>query len=193
MTALPRKYAALANEPGPLLLIEALKEHGVLELKGSGNNPTIVRWADEVAAATPTAYTRWASDWYNDDSIPWCGLFMAVITVRSSTRANVRVPPPKYLSAKDWLNFGVPITEGKAMLGDVLVFDRNGGGHVALYVGEDATAYHILGGNQSDAVTITRKAKKEWVGTRRPHYNRQPANVRQVQYGTDGPLSTNEA
>lgn len=33
------------------------------------------------------------------------------------------------------------------------------GGDVALYVGEDAGAYHCLGGNQSDKVCITRIAK----------------------------------
>jgi cell wall-associated NlpC family hydrolase len=36
------------------------------------------------------------------------------------------------------------------MLGDVLVFRRGGGGHVALYVGEDEEAFHVLGGNQAD-------------------------------------------
>jgi hypothetical protein len=45
-----------------------------------------------------------------------------------------------------------------AALGDVLAFVRNGGGHVGLYVDEDASAYHVLGGNQSDRVSITRVA-----------------------------------
>jgi hypothetical protein len=41
----------------------------------------------------------------------------------------------------------------------VLVFERPGGGHVGYYFGEDATAYHVLGGNQGDAVTIARIAR----------------------------------
>ena len=36
------------------------------------------------------------------------------------------------------------------MLGDILTFKRNGGGHVGLYVGEDKDCYHVLGGNQGN-------------------------------------------
>jgi hypothetical protein len=39
------------------------------------------------------------------------------------------------------------------------VFTRSGGGHVGLYVGEDATHYHVLGGNQANLVSIMRLAK----------------------------------
>lgn len=193
MTALPKKYAGLAAEPGPRMLKEALALLGTLEMKGPGNNPTIVKWADEVAAASRTPYTAWAGDWYNSDSIAWCGLFMAVVAVRAANRRKERMPPPKYLSAKDWLNHGTPIVAGKAMLGDILIFSRDGGGHVAIYVGEDDTAYHILGGNQGDAVTIARKLKSECIGIRRPIYNNTPPNVRKVLYGADGPLSSREA
>lgn len=190
---LPDKYATLATEPGPLLLLEMLKLHGIKELRGKASNPVITAWADEVAAAMPTPYARWAADWYNDDAIPWCGLGMAVAAVRASQGRPERLPPPKYLSAVDWLNFGVKVHIDDAMLGDVLVFRRNGGGHVALYVGEDEFAFHILGANQQDAVTIMRKLKSECVGVRRPVYRNQPANVRKIHYGPDGPLSVNEA
>lgn len=193
MARLPAKYASLAAEPGPLLLKAALADYGTLELRGPGNNPTIFAWADEVGATAKTPYANWAADWYNSDSIPWCGLSMAVWAVRSSQRRPERMPPPKYLSAADWLNYGFQIPISKAMLGDVVVFKRDGGGHVAIYVGEDATAFHILGGNQGDAVTIMRKLKSECIGVRRPIYNKQPENVRKIFYGADGPLSTNEA
>ena len=75
----------------------------------------------------------------------------------------------------------------------MLVFVRNGGGHVGLYVGEDATAYHVLGGNQSDGVTITRVAKERCIAARRLYAVAAPSNVRPVQIGASGPLSTNEA
>lgn len=190
---LPAKYASLAAEPGPLLLLEMLKLHGIKEVDGKASNPVIVGWADEVAAAMPTPYARWAADWYNDDAIAWCGLAMAVAAVRASQGRPERLPPPKFLSAKDWLNFGQKVHIDDAMLGDVLIFSRDGGGHVAQYVGEDETAFHILGANQKNAVNIIRKLKSECVGVRRPVYRTQPANVRKVFYGPDGPLSSNEA
>ena len=127
---LPAMYASLAMEPGPKMLVEGLSMYGLMEVRGGGINKTIVAWADEVAAAVPTPYANWAADFYNDDKIPWCALWMAVLSVRAG-----RQPPAKYLSAREWLNYGVPVTV--AMLGDVLVFSRDGGAHVALYVGED--------------------------------------------------------
>lgn len=192
-TPLPAKYAALAQEPGPLMLLEALRLYGTVEMRGPGDNPTIVAWADEVAKTQSTPYTRWAADWYNADSIAWCGLFMAVVAVRASQGRPERMPPPKYLSAADWLNYGTKVPIEDAMLGDVLVFTRDGGGHVGICVGEDITAFHVLGGNQSDAVTITRIAKSRCSDVRRPIYNVTPANVRKIRYGAAGPLSTNEA
>ncbi|WP_051379816.1 hypothetical protein [Bradyrhizobium murdochi] len=70
------------------------------------------------------------------------------------------------------------------MLGDVLTFKRDGDGHVALCVGEDA--YHCLGGNQSDQVCITRTAKSRPYKARRPIYNVQPANVRKIVLVANG-------
>src|SRR5690349_6102284 len=72
---LPARYGWLAREPGPKMLIEALKLYGTLESPGSKNNPTIIAWAKEVGGEV--------ADVYAADSIPWCGLFMAVIAKRA--------------------------------------------------------------------------------------------------------------
>jgi hypothetical protein len=39
---------------------------------------------------------------------------------------------------------------------------RSGGGHVAFAVGEDATHFHVLGGNQGARVSIMRIEKARW-------------------------------
>lgn len=52
------------------------------------------------------------------------------------------------------------------MLGDVLVFPRGAGGHVAFYVGEDSRHFHILGGNQDNQVSIILKAKQPLIDGR---------------------------
>lgn len=173
---LPPAYAWLGREPGPKMLTEALALYGTLEAPGPKDNPTILAWAKEVGLAKT----------YSHDSIPWCGLFMAVVASRAGKPV---VDSP--LWALSWADFGKP--SPAPMLGDVLTFKRNGGGHVALYVGEDSAAYHCLGGNQSDKVCFTRIAKSRLYRARRPDYNVQPSNVRRVILASNGKLSTNEA
>jgi uncharacterized protein (TIGR02594 family) len=178
MAKLPSKYAWLAKEGAPRMLIEALELYGTLETVGTKNNPTILAWAKEVGKDIQDVYTA--------DSIPWCGLFMAVVAKRAAKEW-----PKTPLWALSWATFGKKVPE--PMLGDVLVFTRQGGGHVALYVGEDETAYHCLGGNQSDKVCISRIAKNRLYTARRPIYAiGQPANVRKVILKSDGELSSNE-
>lgn len=193
MTRPTGAYAWLNDEPGPRMLLEALKLFGVLETPGPGNNPTILAWADEIGAAEETAYARWAADWYASDSTAWCGLFVAICAVRANVdNRPERRPPAKYLSALAWTAFGLPVRGGLAELGDVLIFQRPGGGHVGIYVGEDADAFHVLGGNQGDAVSIARIAKARCVAVRQVPYLAKPSNVRRVFMGAAGPLSSNE-
>ncbi len=175
---LPARYAWLAREPSPKMLVEALKLFGTMEASGKANNPVILAWAKEIGGEVADAYLA--------DSIPWCGLFMAVVAKRAGKEV-----PKHPLWALSWSAFGAkPPTPA---LGDVLVFTRNGGGHVGLYVGEDGVAFHVLGGNQSDRVCITRIAKARLYAVRRPLYRVQPANVRRVVLASTGTLSTNEA
>jgi uncharacterized protein (TIGR02594 family) len=96
------------------------------------------------------------------------------------------------LWARNWNNFGV--STKVAMLGDVLVFARESGGHVGIYVGEDAKAYHVLGGNQSNSVSVTRINKSRCIGIRRTKWKvSQPENVRQILLSATGVISINEA
>jgi uncharacterized protein (TIGR02594 family) len=96
------------------------------------------------------------------------------------------------LWARNWNNFGTK--QDVAMLGDVLVFVRDGGGHVGFYVGEDATCYHVLGGNQSNMVNTTRILKSRCIGIRRCDWKvSQPSSVRVMELAANGAVSTNEA
>lgn len=172
---LPAQYQWLAKEPGPLMLLEALKLYGTLESVGAKDNATILGWAKEIKQDAV----------YSHDSIPWCGLFIGVVAKRAG-KGFLNSP----LWALSWADFGESVKA--PMLGDVLTFKRDGGGHVGLYVGEDATAYHVLGGNQSDRVCITRIAKSRLYKARRPKYIQQPSNVRKVILQSNGVLSKNE-
>lgn len=195
---LPIMFRFLAREDLPALLAEALKEYGTVETPGAGNNPKILGWADEVAVDAPSAYNRWASNWYHLDSTPWCGLFMAVCAVRSNPQhREVRMPPKNYLSAASWALWGQAASECHSSpvpsLGDILVFKRPGGHHVGIYVGHDDRYYYVLGGNQSDQVNITKIERSRCIAVRRPAYVNQPLSVRPIIVVADGPVSLNEA
>jgi len=174
---IPVSYFWLMGD-APKMIKEALKEYGTLEFSGVMDNPKILGWADEVGIERHE---------YSADSIPWCGLFMAVVAKRAGKQI-----PEHPLWALNWRKFGV--YTDFAMLGDVLVFIRpGGGGHVGLYVGQDIRAYHVLGGNQMDKVCFTRIAKERLVGVRRPVYKiGQPASVKQIFLSPSGELSNNE-
>ena len=177
MTQLPKQYAWLSREPGPRLLLEALKVYGTAEKLGQGSNPSIMAWARATGLAR----------FYTDDSVPWCGLAMAYVALQAGWDL-----PVNPLWAQNWLTFGNKAP--KPSLGDILVFQRKKGGHVGIYVGEDNAAFHVLGGNQSDQVNIKRIAKNRLLGARRcPWRINEPANVRPVRLAASGTISTNEA
>lgn len=164
----------------PKTIIEGLALLGTAEIVGKGSNRTILSWRDELNQAGV------AISGYSDDDIPWCGLFAAIVTHRAG-KAVVENP----LWARNWAKFG--FGGYPASLGDVLVFQRNGGGHVGFYVAEDATAYHVLGGNQGNRVSVTRVAKDRCVATRRPNYSVKPDSVKPYRVAASGTLSKNEA
>lgn len=177
---LPSNYEWLNREQGPKMLVEALRHYGELEVAGSGNNVNIMRWAKEVGV----------SGWYTQDSIPWCGLFIGVV----AKRAGYPFSAAKLLAAREWLNWGQPVEKGQEKLGDILVFSRNGGGHVGIYIGESPKAFLVYGGNQSDSVTFSWILKSRCIGTRRPIYKiGQPQNVRKIFLNDNGTFSNNEA
>lgn len=175
---LPKQYQWLAKEPGPQMLLQALATFGVKEFLGPTDNPLILAWAEEVGLR----------NMYRHDATAWCGLTVAVWAKRAGWDCN---PVNNALWARNWALWGTKQTV--AMLGDVLVFPRGKGGHVTLYVGEDDTHYHCLGGNQSDQVNIVRKPKKPIIAIRRaPWRIVQPANVRRVILAPTGLISEKE-
>jgi uncharacterized protein (TIGR02594 family) len=116
----------------------------------------------------------WLMDWLKRDGRslgdpsknPWCGDFV-------ETSIRMGLPDEPLLAAlgtnpywaRNWLLFG---QETKPVTGAVLIFERCSGGHVGFAVGQDDKHFCVLGGNQSDAVTIARIAKSRLLGARWP-------------------------
>lgn len=169
-------YDWLKSEASPRILVAAVKQLGVKEIVGRTHNPVIMGWAKELGLDKV----------YTEDEIPWCGLFIAHCAHTAGTQV---VDRP--LWALNWSKYGNKVDV--PMLGDILTFKRNGGGHVGIYVGEDATYYHVLGGNQNNSVSVSRIAKSRLHQARRTAWKiAQPANVRQVMLAAKGTITTNE-
>jgi uncharacterized protein (TIGR02594 family) len=170
-------YNYLKNEKSPKVLVEAYKLLGIKETLGKDNNPVILNWADKIGLKKT----------YTADEIPWCGLFIAYVCFMAG-KPGVENP----LWARNWSKFGTK--QNIAMLGDILVFSRGANsGHVGIYVGEDDKAYHVLGGNQGDAVSIVRIVKSRCIAIRRTEWSiAQPNNVRVIRLNGTGLISENE-
>lgn len=169
------------NTKEPPWLNHARQLIGTTEAAGEANNPAILDWAKREGG--------WIERFYRADSIPWCGLFVGHCLLEAGISG-----PRNPLSALAWADWGeaVPVAEREA--GCVVVFTRQGGGHVGFYVGEDpdGSALHVLGGNQSDAVSMAR------ISTARLHAVRWPSGISRRNSGPItgqalGGLSTREA
>jgi uncharacterized protein (TIGR02594 family) len=170
-------YSFLQEEKSPKILVEAVKMLDTKEVVGKQHNPVIMGWAKELKLDKV----------YTADEIPWCGLAIAY----AAHKAGVQVVD-KPLWALSWAKYGTKVTE--PMLGDILTFKRDGGGHVGIYVGEDKECYHVLGGNQGNAMSVTRIVKSRLYQARRTAWKvAQPANVRKVMLDAKGTISKNEA
>lgn len=166
--------------PPPVWFIEAERNLTVREVVGKGSNPTIMGWARGLGRRLGFNYT--------DDDTPWCGLFVAHCI--ASTLPNE--PLPQYpLRALAWANFGVRL--GTPTIGAVMVFQREGGGHVAEYAGEDANNFLVLGGNQSNQVSRTWIAKSRCVAMRWPSTAKAPTTGRVIVDRNGAVISRNEA
>lgn len=165
-----------AKIPEPAWLIEARKSIGVREIKGPQHDRRIMGWLDQLRA------------WWKDDETSWCGVFVAHCMQVAG------LPLPKFwMRAKDWLNWGESIA--CPVVGAVVVFTRDGGGHVGFIVGKDQNGnLLVLGGNQGDMVKISPFAMSRVAGFRLPKgYNIPSSSLTLPVLASDGHLSTNEA
>ncbi len=93
--------------------------------------------------------------------VPWCSAAICSWFERAGIRS------ARTDGAKNWLNWGMKL--GKPAQGCVVVFTRNGGGHVGLVMGEDEKGnLLVLGGNQGDQVNIKSFDKSRVAGYRYP-------------------------
>ncbi len=151
---------------------------GVREIPGAKHSPVIMGWIARLGAKVLGIKVT-------DDETPWCGTFVAHVMQQAGLGA-----PPIAVRASAWEGYGRGLLNPR--LGCVMVFKRPGGGHVGLYVGEDDGAYHILGGNQGNAVSIIPIAKARMTAMRWPAGVALP-EPQVVRLTRTGALSRDEA
>lgn len=124
----------MSTEPKWLTLARGLI--GLGEVKGAKHAPEILQmWKDIKRGGI------------KDDETPWCAAFVGAMLERAGIRSS------RFESAKSYLQWGETLAE--PCLGCVVVFSRDGGGHVGFVVGKDkAGNLLVLGGNQGDEVNV---------------------------------------
>lgn len=108
-------------------------------------------------------------DWLKSDGktlgdpsvFPWCGDF-------AETAIRLALPDEPFPGdlgrnpywALNWRQFGVSCTP---CVGSVVSITRDGGGHVGFAIGQDSTRIFVLGGNQSNTVSIAPIEKSRFI------------------------------
>lgn len=134
---------------------------GIKEIPGSEDNPAVL------------AMLKLDGDWPEHDEVPWCSAFTNWIAW------HLRLPRSKSLRARSWLRVGVPVRLEDARPGfDVVILQRGSGeqpgpdvidapGHVGFYGGVQGQSVLILGGNQSNTVSVVGYPQSRILGVRR--------------------------
>lgn len=156
-----------------------------------------IPWYDEglrKKGLTETRDRAALSKWLKSDGatlgdpskLPWCGDFVETCIGLTLPEEQMVVNP---YFARNWLRFGVKCAP---TLGCVLVFSRGpSSGHVGFYAGEDKTYFSVLGGNQSNSISVSRVARNRLLGARWPAT--VPLGAVVTAKGTNAVVTTDEA
>lgn len=147
----------------------ALGYIGTTEGAGPENNPVIM-----------DMYASVGHDWVEHDSVAWCAAFVGHCLERAGLRST------RQLTARSYLEWGVPVESADAQPGDIGVIPRGSSGwqgHVFFIDRIEGPWVWGLGGNQSDAVNVKRYPVSKLLGVRRAGQvaPRVTMTVREVQ------------
>lgn len=136
----------------------AMRFIGTAEAVGAASNPAVL------------AMLKLDQDWPEDDDVPWCSAFTNYVCWL------LRLPRSKDLRARSWLGVGRPVLEPGVGF-DVVILRRRSNspgahvidapGHVGFFAGIEHDRVQVLGGNQSDAVSVSSYRASRVLGYRR--------------------------
>jgi uncharacterized protein (TIGR02594 family) len=144
---------ALSNDPP--WLKRAFADLGLHELPGAAAKPRIVEM-----------YAKAGHPEMKSDEVAWCSAAVNTWMVESNNRGTGS------LAARSWLAWGRAVDMRRTIpRGAVLIFRRGNSswqGHVCLCLEDRDGTLTVIGGNQSDGVTIARYRKAALIGARWP-------------------------
>ena len=123
---------------------------GIMEVSGPSSHPQILTWIQRTEKMYP-------SDTPIDDSqYAWCGVFVGNMVLDDIAAGNkLRLKPPGYFQgAARWKKWGVAVPFNETKRGDVVILTRKGGHHVAILSSPMTGGLNVVGGNQSNKVSI---------------------------------------
>lgn len=134
------------------LLLEMLRHYGIKEVAGDKHNPAIVAMFKEIGF-----------EWVKDDETAWCSASLNYFCKRLGYERSGR------LDARSWLKLPSIVLEPE--IGDIVVFWRKSPnsweGHVGLFISWDEDSIYVLGGNQSNMLSIAPYSRERLLGFRR--------------------------
>lgn len=135
----------------------------IAELPGNDDHPLIQWWLMNAGMGRN-----------QHDETSWCGAFVANVAWE------LWMPRPVFPArARSWLTIGRPVPLDQAQVGfDIVVLSRGEGlqpgpevilapGHVGFFAGLDGDSVKLLGGNQSNKVSVAPFSTKRVLGVRR--------------------------
>jgi uncharacterized protein (TIGR02594 family) len=136
----------------PVWLTAARRELGQRERPGPSENTRII-W-----------YHSFSKLHAQSETVPWCASFVNAMLESSGIRST------RSAAAKSYATWG---EECELKDGAIVVFgkadpDAGGTGHVAFCVGIEGDSVLVLGGNQTNAVTVAKRPKSRIVAVRWP-------------------------
>ncbi len=165
----------------PVWLAHARAELGVKEFPGPADNPRILKyWTDAGMANVADG----------QDEVPWCAAFVGAMLARSKLAHSGKA------NARSYANWGRRLNS--PVLGCVVVLSRPPHawqGHVGFYVGQSKSrrVTTIIGGNQSDSVSVASFSNERIIGYRWPASEIiKPEWVGPIELVSSAPLSARE-
>ncbi|MEL6411288.1 MAG: TIGR02594 family protein [Pseudomonadota bacterium] len=126
---------------------------GLYEWK-DGHNPQILKWFAAVGHS-----------WVADDETAWCAAFVGGVLHEAG------MPHTGKLTARSYLDWGVPVDLPEAREGDVVIFSRGDPagwqGHVGFFVRREGDKIVCFGGNQNNQVNERSYPVNRLLGIRR--------------------------
>ncbi|CRK76352.1 MULTISPECIES: C40 family peptidase [Roseobacteraceae] len=126
---------------------------GTTEGPGPADNPVIMEM-----------YASVGHDWVEHDSVAWCAAFVGHCLEKAGIKST------RKLTARSYLDWGIPIEVADAQQGDIGVIPRGSSswqGHVFFIDRIEGAWVWGLGGNQDDAVNVKRYPVSKLLGVRR--------------------------